>query len=96
MEQIELIEVNFKYADDRWNFRQEIFECDAESEDQFAGCMSLDTSKSAEDWIKICELRKSEDTCNEVGTAVPSHMYIAATPCVLLNVAKAMQKKCYD
>lgn len=77
MEQIELIEVNFKYADDIWNLRQEILECDAESEDQFAGCMSLDTSESAEEWIKICELRKSEETCSEVGTAVPSHMYIA-------------------
>ena len=49
MEQIELIEVNIKYADDIWKFRQEILECDAESEDQFAGCMSLDTSKSAEE-----------------------------------------------
>ena len=77
MEQIELIEVNVEYADDIWQFRQEILECDAESEDQFAGCMSLDTSESAEEWIKICELRKSEETCNEVGTAVPSHMYIA-------------------
>lgn len=77
MEQIELIEVNFKYADDILKFRQEILECDAENEDQFAGCMSLDTSKSAEEWIKICELRKSEETCNEVGTAVPSHTYIA-------------------
>ena len=77
MEQIELIEVNIKYADDIWQFRQEILECDAESEDQFAGCMSLDTSKSAEEWIKTCELRKSEETCNEVGTAVSSHMYIA-------------------
>lgn len=53
MEQIELIEVNLKYADDIWNFRQEILECDAEGEDQFAGCMSLDTSKCAEEWIKI-------------------------------------------
>ena len=77
MEQIELIEVNTKYVDDIWSFRQEILECDAENEDQFAGCMSLDSSKSAEEWIKICELRKSEDTCNEVGTTVPSHMYIA-------------------
>lgn len=33
MEQIELIEVNLKYADDIWNFRQEILECDAESSD---------------------------------------------------------------
>ena len=77
MEQIELIEVNVEYADDIWRFRQEILECDAESEDQFAGCMSLDTSESAEEWIKICEFRKSEETCNEVGTAVSSHMYIA-------------------
>lgn len=77
MEQIKLIEVNTKYVDDIWNLRQEILECDAESEDQFAGCMSLDTSESAEEWIKICELRKSEENCNEVGMAVPSHMYIA-------------------
>ena len=44
MEQIELIEVNVEYADDIWQFRQEILECDAESEDQFAGCMSLDAT----------------------------------------------------
>lgn len=77
MEQIELIKPNSNYAADIWAFRQEILECDAESEDQFAGCMSLDTSKSAEEWIKICELRKREETCGETGTAVPSHMYLA-------------------
>jgi len=77
MEQIELMEPNSNYADDIWAFRQEILECDAENEDQFAGCMSLDVSKSAEEWIKICELRKSEETCGGTGTAVPSHMYLA-------------------
>ncbi len=77
MEQIELIEPGMEYADDIWKFRQEILDCDAENEDQFAGCISLDVSKSAEEWIKICELRKSEETCNEVGTTVPSHMYLA-------------------
>ena len=77
MEPIELVEPNSTYAADIWAFRQEILECDAENEDQFAGCMSLDTSKSAEEWIKICELRKSEATCGETGTAVPSHMYLA-------------------
>lgn len=77
MEPIVLIEPNGTYAADIWAFRQEILECDAESEDQFAGCMSLDVSKSAEEWIKICELRKSEETCGETGTAVPSHMYLA-------------------
>ncbi len=77
MKQIELIEPNMKYADDIWAFRQEILDCDAESEDQFAGCMSLDVSKSAEEWIKICELRKSVETCAETGTAVSSNMYLA-------------------
>ncbi|MBQ9121522.1 MAG: GNAT family N-acetyltransferase [Clostridia bacterium] len=77
MEQIELIEPNIKYADDIWKFRQEILECDAENGDQFAGCISLDASESAEEWIKICELRKSEETCVEVGATVPSHVYLA-------------------
>ncbi|MBD5492581.1 MAG: GNAT family N-acetyltransferase [Lachnospiraceae bacterium] len=77
MDQITLIEPQKKYADDIWAFRQEILECDAENEDQFAGCISLDVSRSAEEWIKICELRKSEETCGEVGTTVPSHMYLA-------------------
>jgi len=77
MEQIELVEVQNKYADDIWSFRQEILDCDAENEDQFAGCLSLDECKSAKEWIVICELRKSEDTCGEVGTTVPSHTYLA-------------------
>lgn len=77
MEQIILVEPQVKYVDEIWEFRQEVLERDAENEDQFAGCLSLDTCKSAEEWIHICELRKSEETCNEVGTAVPSHMYLA-------------------
>lgn len=71
-------EILIKLHDDIWEFRREIIECDAEREDQFAGCcLSLDVSKSAEEWIKICELRKCEETCGEVGTTVPSHMYLA-------------------
>lgn len=77
MDQIELIEPEIKYSDEIWKFRREILDCDAESEDQFAGCLSLDVSTSAEEWIKICELRKSEETCGEVGTTVPSHTYLA-------------------
>lgn len=38
MEQIELVEIEMRYADDIWKFRQEILECDAENENQFAGC----------------------------------------------------------
>ncbi len=77
MEHIALIEFQRKYADDIWEFRQEILECDTEDEDQFAGCLSLDESKSAEEWITICELRKSEETCSKTGVAVPSHTYLA-------------------
>lgn len=77
MDKIELIEPKMEYADDIWEFRQEILDYDAESEDQFAGCISLDVSTSAHECIKICELMKSEETCSEVGTAVPSHMYLA-------------------
>lgn len=77
MEQLILIEPGTEYADDIWGFRREILECDADTEDQFAGCMSLDVCKSAEEWIKICDLRKSEETCETVGTAVPSHTYLA-------------------
>ncbi len=53
MKRIELIEVNSECADDIWKFRQEILAFDAESENQFAGCMLPDSSMSAEEWIKI-------------------------------------------
>ena len=66
-----------EYADEIWAFRAEILEKDADNEDQFAGCMSLDSCISADEWIHICELRKSEETCREVGTEVPSNTYLA-------------------
>lgn len=74
---IKLLEPQMEYADDIWAFRQEIFDFDINNEDRFAGCMSLDSCKSAEEWIKICELRKSSATCHQVGTLVPSNMYLA-------------------
>ncbi|MBR2894734.1 MAG: GNAT family N-acetyltransferase [Oscillospiraceae bacterium] len=77
MKQIELIEPQKKYEDDIWKFRQEILEYDAGNKNQFAGCKSLDVSESAEAWIRICELRRSEDTCGEAGAQVPSHTYLA-------------------
>ncbi len=72
-----LIEPQKKYEADIWEFRQEILECDAENDDKFAGCMSLDVCESAEEWINICRLRKSEETCGKVGSSVPSHTYLA-------------------
>lgn len=77
MEIIELIEPNMDYAADIWMFRKEILECDAGNEDQFAGCSSLGTCASPEEWLKICNLRKEENTCEKVGKTVPSHTYLA-------------------
>jgi predicted acetyltransferase len=77
MNDIELIEPSVGYADDIWAFRGEIIKQDAENEDQFAGCGKLDKCKSPEEWISVCERRKSESTCKKTGTTVPSHMYLA-------------------
>lgn len=77
MDIITLIEPAENYAEDLWAFRQEVFEYDAETEDQFAGCLSLDTCASAEEWIEICRRRKSAETCQETGTDVPSHIFLA-------------------
>ena len=77
MKTIELIEPSMPYAEDIWQFRQEVLEFDADDENQFAGCSGLERCGSPEEWIRLCALRKSEATCGEAGTQVPSHMYLA-------------------
>lgn len=77
MDVIELIEPRAEYAEDIWAFRQEIMDSDADNDNRFAGCMSLDSCSSAEEWIRICALRKDEKTCKETGATVPSHTYLA-------------------
>lgn len=77
MEIIELVEPSEAYEREIWMFRREILENDADNEDKFAGCMSLDTCEAASDWIHICRLRKSENTCVECETTVPSNTYLA-------------------
>lgn len=77
MDTIELIEPCVSFAEDIWDFRSEIIRCDADNENQFAGCISLDKCDTAEEWIKICALRKCEATCEQVSTKVPSHAYLA-------------------
>ena len=56
METIELIEAALEYAEQVWQFRQEVFDYDNNSEIQFAGCFSLDEAASAEEWIRLCQL----------------------------------------
>ncbi len=72
---IELIEATHEYAEQVWQFRQEILDCDSNSESQFAGCLSLDEATSAEEWIRWCQLRTNEETCRQTGVDVPSTTY---------------------
>ena len=75
MTDIYLIEATFEYAEQVWQFRQEVFDYDNNSESQFAGCLSLDEASSAEEWIRWCQLRTNEETCRQTGVDVPSTTY---------------------
>ena len=77
MEKIKLFEASAEYADQAEQFRREIIGHDPDDGNRFAGCMSLEEVNSAEDWIKMCQLRRSESTCKEAGADVPSHTYFA-------------------
>lgn len=77
MDEIRLIEPDMAHADEIEAFRREVLERDADDEDRFAGCMSLDVCASAEEWIRLCALRRKPDTCGETGVAVPSHTFLA-------------------
>jgi len=74
---IYLVEATVQYSKELEDFKREILEHDADSEDQFAGCMGLRNTASSEEWINICNLRKSEATCQQVGVEVPSTTYFA-------------------
>ena len=76
MDEIRLIEVNPEYIEEIEAFRQEVLSFDKDNEDRFAGCMSLDTL-SADEWVRVCDLRKDPMTCKDAGVAVPSTSYIA-------------------
>lgn len=75
MKHLKLIEPQAKYADDIWKLRQEIMLHDINKDSKFAGCMFLAVSKSAEEWIKSCRLKKNKDLCT--GDIVPSNTYLA-------------------
>ena len=77
MTDIYLIEATPEYAKQVWQFRQEVFDYDNNSESQFAGCLSLDEAASAKEWIKMCQLRKNAATCKQTGSDVPSTTYFA-------------------
>ena len=71
-----LTEVSPAYEDQIEAFKRECLEFDADNEDLLAGCYLLDDHSAAE-WIRICALRRSADTCKSVGSDVPSHSFLA-------------------
>ena len=77
MNEICLLAATPEYAEQVWQFRQEVLDCDSNSESHFAGCLSLDEATSAEEWIHWCQLRTSEETCGQTGADVPSTTYFA-------------------
>ncbi len=77
MDSLFLIEATPDYAKQVWQFRQEVLDCDSNSESHFAGCLSLDEATSAEKWIHWCQLRTSAETCKQTGVDVPSTTYFA-------------------
>ncbi len=70
---IVLMEPTAAYADDIWQFRQEIIASD--DRDKFAGCGSLEQCASAQEWIDAIRRNKSEETCQK--DLVPSRIDIA-------------------
>ena len=71
-----LTEADEKYIDDLQRFKDEVLQADKDNDDQFAGCMGL-RDCSSRDWLDICRLRKSSETCEQVGAKVPSTTYFA-------------------
>lgn len=68
------------YAKEIWKFREETLLIDYNNPDLFAGCMSLDISKSPEEWIDICENRMNYDHSFQDST-VPSSTFLAIRKC---------------
>ena len=77
MNDLKLVEATPEYAEQLWQFRSEVFEHDPDDGNRFAGCMSIESASFAEEWIKMCQLRKSAATCKQGGVDVPSTTYFA-------------------
>lgn len=73
MDCIMLTEPTEEYADDIWQFRQELL--DAKDKDQFAGCAGLEKCTCVKEWIDLITSYGSAAICPE--GKVPSNVYIA-------------------
>ncbi|TCK92657.1 putative acetyltransferase [Natranaerovirga hydrolytica] len=73
MEEIRLVKPSIEYGEDIMQFRKEIME--ANDNDSFAGCGSLEKSSTAEYWLNLLAEKESVDTCP--AGSVTSNTYIA-------------------
>ncbi|GLC80354.1 GNAT family N-acetyltransferase [Lacrimispora brassicae] len=71
MNKIKLIKPTMEYADDIMRYRQELLDFG----DSLDGCGILGQCISAEEWIKVIEMMKSEETCP--ADKVSSDTYLA-------------------
>lgn len=77
MDELLLVEPSLEYKDEIWAFREEVLQKDAAHGDKFAGCNGLELAESAEDWISHCVKLKSPFSCEETGSYVAEHIYLA-------------------
>ena len=72
-----LTEADESYIDGLNTFKDGVLQADENNDDQFAGCMGLRECSTCKEWIDTCKLRKSSETCEQVGSKVPSTTYFA-------------------
>lgn len=73
MEEIRLLNPSMEYEKDIMQFRTEII--DANDNDSFAGCGSLERCTTTEEWLVNLAMRENIETCPKGG--VTSNTYIA-------------------
>ncbi len=78
MDQLRLVVANQDYAKQIWDFRAEVLERDADTENRFAGCSALEEYETVEAWLEHCDLMKDPNTpFIKDSSKVPSHVYLA-------------------
>lgn len=86
MDEIRLVKPSIKYDKDIMQFRQEIIE--ANDHDMFAGCGSLKSCSSAEEWLLILERMENLDTCPAGLVTSDTYMAVRALDDRIVGVAE--------
>ena len=76
MNEIKLVKPCIKYDKDILQFRQEIIE--ANDDDSFAGCYSLEQCPTAEEWLSSLERMEKPETCPDGMVTSDTYMAVRA------------------